>query len=387
MDQLRRGEVLWNGGSSNSHRIRGVTYKEALIKDYKSPHPVLPSFKFYSNHRPKQLPSRYLVNRCFRCLAKDHKASACRDPVRCIKCLSYGHRAQHCKANRGIKMNVNMNRPYHRRGREPVTKVFVPYTEEYLRRRNLRRNAVLADVLRPANLGLDPVSTIKQALARRFGGYNDDFAVARHRERDFAIFLPEWVPAEMLIRREVLTLDTFWIRCYTWGQYRDARPHRSRYQAWIRLLNLPFEIWTVPRVASIVSGFGRFVKADRGTLAMTDLRAFRCQIVLDSLLDVPQICRSSVDEESHPVMVHLESWERIEEGGGGDPPVPPQGEPVQGRWRRAKLGSTIRLMARMIGCLRGMGWTREREKWKKGKRRSSCVGCPSAARDKRRRNA
>nr|CAD1835534.1 unnamed protein product [Ananas comosus var. bracteatus] len=146
-----------------------------------------------------------------------------------------------------------MNRAMQHGGRPARAKVYVPYTEEYLRRVDLRRNALLADVIQPANLGPDPISTIKSALASRFGGYNDDFAVARHRDRHFAIFLPEWVPAEVLSRREVLTLNGFWLRCFPWGQYRDARPHRVHYRAWIRLINLPFEIWTVPRVAALHS--------------------------------------------------------------------------------------------------------------------------------------
>nr|CAD1842921.1 unnamed protein product [Ananas comosus var. bracteatus] len=140
-------------------------------------------------------------------------------------------------------------------------------------------------------------------------------------------FPPEWVPAEVLIRREVLSLNEFWIRCYRWGQYRDAQPHRLQYSAWIRLLNLPFECWTVARVAALVGGFGRFVKADATTKAMTDLRAFRCQIVLDSVWDIPQNLSVVLGEESFPVMVHLESWRRVAEGGGADPPAPPQNGP------------------------------------------------------------
>uniref|UniRef100_A0A6V7QYG8 CCHC-type domain-containing protein n=1 Tax=Ananas comosus var. bracteatus TaxID=296719 RepID=A0A6V7QYG8_ANACO len=264
---------------------------------------AIPLKKLYFNQRPKHLASKYLVKRCFRCLAKDHKAAACRDPVRCLCCLGFGHRAQQCKVRSApSEIGNNMNRLLHRQDREPVAKVFVPYTDEYLRRREIRRDL----------------------------GYIDDFAVSRYRERDFAIFLPEWVPAEDLTRREVLTLSDFWIRCYPWGQYRYARPHRSRVRAWIRLINLPFEIWTVPRVAAMVSGFGRFVKADSVTKAMTDLRAFRCQVVLDSVRDVPQNLSIVLDEEQHPVMVHIESWERIEEGGRGDPPVPPRNGPEEG---------------------------------------------------------
>lgn len=102
-----------------------------------------------------------------------------------------------------------MNRAANIRGRAPLPKVYIPYMEEYLRRVEMCRNAILADVIQPANLGPDPISTIKSALASRFGGYTEDFAVARCRERDSAIFLSEWVPVEVLIKREVLTLNSF----------------------------------------------------------------------------------------------------------------------------------------------------------------------------------
>nr|CAD1835997.1 unnamed protein product [Ananas comosus var. bracteatus] len=174
-----------------------------------------------------------------------------------------------------------MNRAANLRGRAPVSKVYVLYTEEYLRRVELRRNG-LADVIQPANLGADPISTIKTALTSRFGGYTADFAVAH------------------------------------------ARPYRVQYKAWIRLINLPFEIWSVARVAALVSGFGRFIKADDVTKAMTDFRTFRCQIALDLINSIPQNLLVIVGEERFPVMVHLERWERIEKGGDGAPPAPPR---------------------------------------------------------------
>nr|CAD1842907.1 unnamed protein product [Ananas comosus var. bracteatus] len=274
--------------------------------------------------------SSRLEKRCFRCLARDHVVAVCRDPLRCRRCRRTGHRAKFCNSKLATPAAA-MNRAHQHRGRAPLSKVYVPFTEEYLRRVELRRNALLADVIPPANLGPDPIITIKSALARRFGGYNDDFAVARCRERDFAIFLPEWVPAGVLTRREVLTFDGFWLRCYPWGQYRDARPHHVQYKAWIRLINLPFEIWTVARVAALVSGFGRFIKADGPTKAMTDLRAFRCQIALDSIYSIPQTLSVIIGEELFPVMVHLERWERSDAGGANAPP----GRHV---WTRMSLG-------------------------------------------------
>lgn len=190
-----------------------------------------------------------------------------------------------------------MNRATNLRGRAPLSKVYVPYTEGYLRRVELCRNAILANVIQRANLGPDPITTIKIALASCFGGYTEDFAVAHCREKDFAIFLPEWVSIEVLTRREVLTLNGFWIPCWLWGRYRDARPHCVQCKVWIRLINLPFEIWSVARVAALISGFGRFIKADDVTKAMTDFRAFRCHIALDSLSSIPQNLSVIVGEE------------------------------------------------------------------------------------------
>ncbi|XP_012704511.1 ATP-dependent RNA helicase glh-1-like [Setaria italica] len=39
-------------------------------------------------------------DRCFRCLAPNHLASACRDPVRCFRCRRFGHRKRECRAPR-----------------------------------------------------------------------------------------------------------------------------------------------------------------------------------------------------------------------------------------------------------------------------------------------
>nr|CAD1833442.1 unnamed protein product [Ananas comosus var. bracteatus] len=109
---------------------------------------------------------------------------------------------------------------------------------------------------------------------------------------------------------------------------RNARPHQASLRAWIRLINLPFECWTVARVAAMVSGFGRFVMADETTKAMTDLHAFRCQITLDSITDIPQNLAVVLGEELFSVMIHLEDWERVVDVAGRHPPALPQNEPA-----------------------------------------------------------
>lgn len=86
--------------------------------------------------------------------------------------------------------------------------------EDYYARRKLRHNAILADIVQPANLGHTPQQTISNALAGRFGDYPTDFIVARHRDHNFAMFLSAWVSAERLVRRRVITLESFWLNCY-----------------------------------------------------------------------------------------------------------------------------------------------------------------------------
>ncbi len=130
-------------------------------------------------------------------------------------------------------------------------KSFIPYSEEYIRRSDMRQNAMLVDVVQPVDLGQAPQQTLANALARRFGGYAHDFFVARYSVHDFVIILPGWVDAATLVRRHLVTLDAIWLRCYSWGQYRNARNHRPSFAAWIQLRNVPFECWTAPRIASM----------------------------------------------------------------------------------------------------------------------------------------
>ncbi len=178
--------------------------------------------------------------------------------------------------------------------------------------------------MQPADLGLVPQQTLADALARRFGGYSHDFFVSRVRERDFVIVLPGWVSAEILLRRQIITLESIWLRCFSWGAQQNARPDRSRYTAWIQLRGVPFECWMPARVASMICGFGRFIRADDVSKSMTDMRSYRCRIAVDSIQEIPQRLAIVMGDEIVDIYVHLESWERVNgEGGDLQPPPPP----------------------------------------------------------------
>nr|CAD1823686.1 unnamed protein product [Ananas comosus var. bracteatus] len=98
----------------------------------------------------------------------------------------------------------------------------------------------------PKNLGHFPQKTIDNRLASRFGGFPSDFHVAKYSERDFVIFLLEWVPCDQLIRREILSLDDLKLQCFPWDPYFGAPRALLTYNVWIRLA----EGCSLPRLLS-----------------------------------------------------------------------------------------------------------------------------------------
>nr|CAD1832684.1 unnamed protein product [Ananas comosus var. bracteatus] len=113
----------------------------------------------------RRLLSGSLARRCFRCLASNNRIAQCRDPVRCLSYRELGHQASTCKS-KVLRASDKMNKAYRQQGRTQPAKVYVLYTEEYSCKRELRRNAVLTDVIQPADLGPNSTGTIASALAR-----------------------------------------------------------------------------------------------------------------------------------------------------------------------------------------------------------------------------
>ncbi len=205
-------------------RPAGRSYKEVLLKPVSLCNP--PSATFYLKQRKiLSLPVRRGGDkRCFRCLAFDHWARECRDPIRCSRCHNTGHLGCDCRAQRRGAMHVaGWFRPQ-------ALKVFVPLSEGYYLRQLQCRRAVLATPMGTVNLGHYPQGTIANDLAGRFGGFSNDFLVAKYQERDFVIFLPQWVQPEVLIRREGVRLGLYRLRCFAWNPYRDAVRARLTYK-------------------------------------------------------------------------------------------------------------------------------------------------------------
>nr|CAD1842547.1 unnamed protein product [Ananas comosus var. bracteatus] len=292
------------------------SYKEALL----TPCSVTPSRLnrrkpiFNSSHLPTSPGSVSFKGRCYRCLDTDHRAAFCKAPIRCLRCRKTGHIARACMDRLPMSVYRAM------RARPSYLSAFVPLSEDFFARQNRRRNAMLVDVLPPRTLGHFPQETIANKLASRFGGLPADFHVARYSERDFVIFLPEWVPSDQLIRREILSLDNLRLRCYPWNPYERARRAQLTYNVWIRLVSLPYECWSSRTVAALVGGFGRFIRADDFSVRMVDLTGYRCLVSVDYLSDIPENLEITVGDSSLSVLIQLERWGRRDAVAPGNPP-------------------------------------------------------------------
>nr|CAD1841007.1 unnamed protein product [Ananas comosus var. bracteatus] len=206
------------------------------------------------------------------------------------------------------------------RARPSYLSAFVPQTDDFFARQNHCRNAILVDVLPPRNLGHFPQETIANRLAARFGGLPSDFHVAKYSSRDFVIFLPEWVPAAQLVRREILSLDNLRLQCYSWNPYSGLRRASLTYNVWIRLVCLPYECWSSRTVVALVTGFGRFIRADDFSNRMVDLTGYRCLVAVNFLSDIPENLEITVGDYSLSVLIQLERWGRRDYV---DPRIPP----------------------------------------------------------------
>lgn len=49
-----------------------------------------------------------LAGRCYRCLAKDHRVTQCRDPIRCLECGGPGHTSRFYKSRRHRPISANL---------------------------------------------------------------------------------------------------------------------------------------------------------------------------------------------------------------------------------------------------------------------------------------
>ncbi len=232
--------------------------------------------------------------------------------------------------------------------RPATMKSFIPLSEDFYKRQQQYRSAVMADIIGHATLGHFPQDTIASDLALRYGGLPTDFLVAAYHNRDYVIMLPQWVRPADLIGNGLVHLGHCRLRCFDWDPLRNARPSQLSYKARIKLFNLPFEAWSVNRVAAVVSGFGRFLRADESSINMAELSGFKCIVAVNDLTDIPEQLDITLGDVTVAVRVILESSAPF---GGDDRGIPfSSGDPSEGDDQTDPLGRRIARRVPTLGA-------------------------------------
>ncbi len=307
------------------------SYKEALLSSLPSTnHPQPP------RSSPRCCTPSLRHGNCFRCLASNHWARDCRDPVKCLKCLGNGHLARNCRIP-STRAPRKMQGGY--RLRPHAAKVFVPLTEGFHSRQQRGRRAVIAIICRRANLGHHPQGTLANDLAGRFGGLSNDFQVAKFRAHDYVIFLPQWVQPEDLVRRDGLRLTHCRIRCFTWNPLWDAVRARLRFKVWIKLMGLPYECWSEGKVSAVVNDFGRYLRADDSSRDLLDINFYKCKVAVEDPADVPENLYLTMGDLLVHIPIVLVSTASF---GGDDRGIPfAGGDPNEGGGQTDPLGRQL----------------------------------------------
>ncbi len=208
-----------------------------------------------------------------------------------------------------------------------------------------------------SRLGHFPQGSIATDLANRFGGFANDFLIARHRERDYVLFLPVWVHPDDILTQETIRLANCKLRCFAWNPYNGAPCSQLSYKAWIKIISLPYECWTEPKVAAIVNGFGRFLRSDDPSSNMFDLTGYRCQIAVDDLSDIPESLVITFGDISITTPVRLESSAPF---GGDDRGIPfAGGDEHEGGDQHDPLGRRLARRVATLGVHNGENDSRE----------------------------
>ncbi|KAJ1263329.1 hypothetical protein BS78_09G175800 [Paspalum vaginatum] len=225
--------------------------------------------------RPPPLPSpakdKLLVSmrgKCFRCLARGHLASACRDPLKCFNCGRSGHKAWQCSQTKLApappppclvapappppRLDSNsfprltqaaMPRPGDPEMRPSETFAVVAASSDMeLELERLSTHAVVAWLggSRP-DVGLDKV---KKAFCHQFGVRPSDIEVARHHPADFLVTFTHQHHRDAAVDRRDFPFGNLDFRVRRWQLVTASKTTVDlKYHVRLCLKRIPLHAW------------------------------------------------------------------------------------------------------------------------------------------------
>lgn len=271
--------------------------------------------------------------RCFRCLGKDHKLAACRDPLRCIACRRSGHLARDCPEKRRLQQLHSRLRfpkptihsrlvfpnpqppsihnrltfpPLHPEKEEGEVGVEEEVKEAstamaYAQGRPENRPEVGAAVVisdatmahevtkyRTRAVLLVARSDIKYlgissdevalALGRRIRIPRYEATVTRHRPEDFLVLFDHPPQRDMAIIAATVRVRGVDFDVLPWTEYRNGRDITWWYHVQVAIENLPIHVWNPQMARTVLGDDCLFDRIETNTVRKESTDIFFCWV-------------------------------------------------------------------------------------------------------------
>lgn len=321
--------------------------------------------------------------RCLRCLGKDHKRAQCREPVRCFSCNCLGHKSGRCnkrnprqpikeiQAKVCVERKVVHDHTYAQavRAKEkavprapPQPKEVQPppamepfwdvrpeerqvfmHHEEGLRPQvdYLRHTGMVVMTQGPAT-ALHPAQ-IARRLARRFGWNPQTYEVHRGNPNDDAPFV-------LICPREDFLRQVVWNSPYMiqpgvefgvipWNRDWNLAYDPPPFQAWIRLVNLPYQAWNIDDLRKVTTKLGKITAVLPYGRQAGHFRHITLRINCEDPQEIPKNLKyreGSRAARVRVILLHSRQWEDspypLQHAGWGPAPnpLPLQQQPQHG---------------------------------------------------------
>lgn len=319
---------------------------------------------FKSEETEKAFAQAFNERRCFRCLAKDHKRSECREPMRCFKCNKLGHTIGRCvfkedkqpikevkeqprtptivspditfahivqKGKEKAEEQPKMEPFWDERPEEvqiflPQRQVLAPQTEQ------LHRTGMVVMIQG------QPTPDIPRILARRLvqevGWQPRDYEIMAGNEED------QEAPFLVTCLGENHLRDVVWNSPYTirpgvqvgvipwdleWHTHYDPPP----FQAWVKLRGLPYAAWNDPDIRKVGIQLGKVTGIQPYGRQVGHFRYITVRIACEHPETIPKFAKYHEGVRSARVRVTLLHWRPFQEGPYPLPEVGWDNEPPQ----------------------------------------------------------
>ncbi|GJM98143.1 hypothetical protein PR202_ga15124 [Eleusine coracana subsp. coracana] len=270
----------------------------ALFVDAFKAHPPAALRRLHrpQNHHPTFDYKRWLVGRCYRCLAKNHQVSQCRDPVRCWDCRRNGHTARHCPTPLLLHHNAETTTANPPSIHDRLT--FPPLAHP-------QRQAVHSRLAWPSTPGaetgarqpeqrldaqsVDPMAyvpgfpeqrsvLVKHAMAQQLRVPSHTISVTRHQPEDFLVKfdLAPHRDRAVLVRYFNIAGTAFELR--PWQLDNHTAPHTYWYHTKISIEGLPMHAWTGSALRQLFINFAVYDRMSSSSYLCDNSRICSCWV-------------------------------------------------------------------------------------------------------------